>query len=70
MITGMYESKILTKHVSCKCECKFYNRKCNSNENWNNDKCWRECKNPKNIMCAKKIILGILLHLVEKMVNN
>ena len=23
MVTGMKESKILTKHVSCKCKCKF-----------------------------------------------
>ena len=23
MITGIDESKILTKHISCKCKCKF-----------------------------------------------
>ena len=33
MITGKNESKILTKHVSCKCECKFDSRKCNSDQN-------------------------------------
>ena len=38
MITGINESKILTKHISCKCKCKFDKRKCNSNRKWNNDK--------------------------------
>ena len=39
MITRINESKILTKHLSCECECKFDGRKCNSNQKWNNDKC-------------------------------
>ena len=39
MITGMDESKTLTKHISYKCKCKFDGRKCNSNQKWNNDKC-------------------------------
>ena len=39
MITGINESKILTKHLSCKFKCKFDGRKCNSNQKWNNDKC-------------------------------
>ena len=30
MITGIIESKTLTKHISCKCKCKFDGRKCNS----------------------------------------
>ena len=29
------------------CEYKFDGRKCNSNQKRNNDKCWCECKNPK-----------------------
>ena len=29
MITGKNESKILTKHASCKCKCKFNSKKCN-----------------------------------------
>ena len=33
------KSEILTKHVSNKCKCKIYSRKCNSNQKWNNDKC-------------------------------
>ena len=29
MITGINKSKILTKHISCECKCKFDGRKCN-----------------------------------------
>ena len=32
MITGINESKILTKHIWCQCKCKFDGRKCNSNQ--------------------------------------
>ena len=37
-ITGINESKILTKHISCKCECKIEGGKCNPSQKWNNDK--------------------------------
>ena len=30
MITGINESKILTKHISCRCKFKLYRTKCNS----------------------------------------
>ena len=43
-ITRIKDSKALTKHVSCKCRCKFYCRKCNSNQKWNNDQYRCECK--------------------------
>ena len=39
MITRIYESETLTKHISCECKCKFDGRKCNSDQWWNNDKC-------------------------------
>ena len=39
MITEKNESKILTKDISCERKCKFDGRKCNLNQNWNNDKC-------------------------------
>ena len=45
MITGRNESKTLTKDISCKRKCKFDGTKCNSNQWWNNGKCWCECKN-------------------------
>ena len=39
MIIGINESEGLTKHVTCKCKCEFDERKCNSNQKWNNDNC-------------------------------
>ena len=51
MITGINESIILTKHKSSECKCKFDERKCNSDQWWNNDKCWCECK--KRYVCEK-----------------
>ena len=53
-ITGINESKILTKHISCKCECKFDGRKYNSNQKWNNGKCRCECENPKEQSSCEK----------------
>ena len=44
MTTGIKESKTLTKHISCKCKCRFQRKKCNSDQWWNNDKCLCECK--------------------------
>ena len=44
IITGKNESKISTKDISRECKHKFDGRKCNSNQNWNNDKCRCECK--------------------------
>ena len=39
MIAEINESKSLTKHISCKCKCRFDGRKCNSDKWWNNRKC-------------------------------
>ena len=51
MITGTNESKTLAKHISWECKCKFDGTKCNSNQWWNNSKCWCKCK---NIIYVKK----------------
>ena len=59
MITGINESKILTKHISCECKCIFDGRKCNSDQSQNNVNV-----SVKNVMYVKKIIFGILLHVV------
>ena len=40
MITRINESRTLTKHILCKCKCKFFGRKCNSNLKWHNNKHW------------------------------
>ena len=43
----------------CECRCKFDGRKCNSNQKWNNDKCWCKCKNKKkHCVCKKDYILN------------
>ena len=51
MITGINEAKALTKHISCKCKCRFDGRKCNSEQWLNNNKCRCECK--KRHVCEK-----------------
>ena len=50
-VTGMDESKTLTKHIPCECKCKFDVRKCNADQRWNNDKC--QCKCKKLCVCQK-----------------
>ena len=45
MIKRINKSKTLTKHISCKCKCRFDGRKCNSDQWGNNNKCRCECKN-------------------------
>ena len=66
MITGINELKILTKHISCECKCKFDGRKCiqiNGGITVNVD------VSVKNLMHVKKIIFGILLHVLVKTEN-
>ena len=64
IITGINELKTSTKHVSCKCKYKFDGRKCNSNQCLNNINVYASVE---NIIYVKKIIFGILLHVVAKM---
>ena len=66
MITGINESKALTKHISCKCRCKFDGKKFKPNQ----------CRIPinvdvsvKNALYVKKIMFGILLCVVVKIKN-
>ena len=54
MITAIHQSKTLTKHISCEYKCKLDGRACNSNQKWNNDKSWCECK--KHNICEKDYI--------------
>ena len=51
MITGINESRTLTKHISCECKCKFDGRKCNSNQKWNKG----EYESPKDIIIWKRL---------------
>ena len=66
MIPGKNESKILTKDISCKCTCRFDEKnviQINSGTSINVD------VSIKNVVYVKKIILGILVHVVVKMEN-
>ena len=59
MITGINESKTLTKHISCKCKCKF------DGKNVTHIKSGiiiNVGASVKNIIYVEKIIFGILLH--------
>ena len=57
MITGINELKTLTKHILCKCKCKFDGRKCNSNQKWNNGKYHYECKSSIKLCVQKRLYL-------------
>ena len=46
MTRRINETKTLIKHVSCDCRYKSDDRKCNSKQKWNNNRCQCECKNP------------------------
>ena len=66
MITGINESKTLTKHISCECKCKFHKRnviQINGGITINLD------VSIENIIYVKKIIFGILVHAFVKMEN-
>ena len=65
MITGINESKTLTKHISCECKCKFDERKCNLN---NGGIMINVDVGVKNIY-VKKIIFGIPVYVFVKMEN-
>ena len=59
MITGMNESKTITKHISCNCKCKFHGKKYNLNQKWTKHKSYCECGNPiKHFVCKKDYILN------------
>ena len=59
MIIVTNESKTLAKHITCKFKCKFDGRKCNSNVG-------ASVNIRKIFVLAKRIIFGILLHVVVK----
>ena len=75
----MNGSKTLTKHISCECHCRFDERKCNPDQWWNNDKCWRECKkrhvcekdytwNPSTCSCENgKYIASIMNYIIRQL---
>ena len=56
-ITGIDDSKTLTKHISCKRKCNFDSRKCNSDQKWNSKKC--RCERKKHQICEKDYIWNL-----------
>ena len=66
MITGTSESKTLTKHILCKCKCKFDGNnviQINGGITTNVD------VSVKKFMYVKKIMFGILVNIFVKMEN-
>ena len=68
MIAGINESKTLAKHISCECKCKFDSKKFNLNLGITITVSM-SVKIQKSIACAKKIIFGILQHILVKKIN-
>ena len=66
MITGINESKTLTKHISCEWKCKLDETKCNS---INDGITINVNVSVKTIIYVKKSMFGILLHVIVKMEN-
>ena len=41
----------------CECRCEFDDKKCNSRQKWNNDKCHCECKKSlRHQICEKDCV--------------
>ena len=66
MITKINEQKTLAKHISCECKCRFHGKKCIRN---NGRITINVDMGVKNVMYVKKIMVGILLHVIVKMKN-
>ena len=69
MITEINESKALTKHVSCKCKCKFDKKNSNFVIQINSRITINVDVSVENIINVKKIIFGILVHVFVKKEN-
>ena len=69
VLTEINDWKTLIKHILLKCVYRFDGRKCNSNQKRNNNRHWCECKNLAEHCLWEKVIFGILLHVVAKMLD-
>ena len=67
MITRINENKSINKTYF---KCKLDGRKCNSNQEWNNDKRQFECKNPIDFLYAKKIEKCLEFHYWNSTING
>ena len=66
MIAIKNEAKLLVKHISCDCKCKFNSTSCSSNQTCSNE--IFQCKY-KSYSTCKKITVGILAQVFVRMVN-
>ena len=67
MITATNEARALTNHISCECKCRFDGKnviRINRGIMTNVD------VSVKNFMYVKKILFGILRHVIVKMEKN
>ena len=64
-----HESKTLTKHLSCECNINLMVENVVQIKIGITINICVSAKIQKNIICAKRIIFGVLLHPVAKMVN-
>ena len=51
MITRRIKAKMLVKHISCDCKCKYYSLTCNSNQKGKNGNC--QCDFKKYCACKE-----------------
>ena len=68
VITRINESKTLTKHIPCEFKHKFDDRNFKSNQSRTTINVDVRVKICKNLVFAKNIIFGILLHAVVKII--
>ena len=67
VITRIYEAKIMIKHISCDCRCKFNSTTCHSNKN--HGIMINVNVNEKTINFVKKIIVRTLVHALVRIVS-
>ena len=69
IITDINQSKILTKHISCESKCKFDGKNITQINAGITINLHVIVKNIRHVKKKKKMILGILLHVVVKIEN-
>ena len=57
MITKISEVNTSIRQISCDCKCKCNDKKCNSDQKWDGDKCQCECKKTIKHHICKKVCL-------------
>ena len=57
MITKISEVNTSIRQISCDCKCKSNDKKCNSDQRWDSDKCQCECKKTIKHHICKKVCL-------------